>query len=116
MATHRFSTPGIELDLETHRVKRNGLDIHLGFDRIQAAAAPDAQSRAGLRARGPDRQRLAANIHVEPRTVNVHIGRLRKALSSERIAGSDPNGAIGGICPGRHSASENPGDSDGIST
>jgi two-component system, OmpR family, phosphate regulon response regulator PhoB len=77
---------GIEMDLEAHRVKRNGVDIHLGqteFRLLQHLL------------RNPehvcDRRDLIAhawpqNVHVETRTVNVHIGRLRKALLR---AGSD---------------------------
>jgi two-component system phosphate regulon response regulator PhoB len=72
---------GIELDLEMHRVKRNGIDIHLGSIEFKL-----------LRhlMRNPERvcgrgdlvvNAWPPNIHVEPRTVNVHIGRLRKALS-----------------------------------
>jgi two-component system phosphate regulon response regulator PhoB len=72
---------GIELNLETHRVKRNGVDIHLGpieFKLLQHLLRNCEQvcGRGDLVAYA-----WPQNIHVEPRTVNVHIGRLRKALS-----------------------------------
>lgn len=83
-----LSYAGIEMNAETRRVSRNGIDIHLGpieFRLLQHLM------------RNPERvcgrEELVANawprnIHVEPRTVNVHIGRLRKAL---RLDGSaDP--------------------------
>ncbi len=71
---------GIEMDLEGHRVKRNGVDIHLGqtdFRLLQHLLLNPEHVC--------DRRELIANawpqnVHVEPRTVNVHIGRLRKAL------------------------------------
>lgn len=84
--TMKSATPlfyaGIVMNLETHRVKRNGLDIHLGpieFKLLQHLMRNCGQvcGRADLIANAWPR-----NIHVEPRTVNVHIGRLRKALSS----------------------------------
>jgi len=71
----------IELNLETHRVKRNGVDIHLGpieFKLLQHLLRNSEQvcGRGSLIANA-----WPQNIHVELRTVNVHIGRLRKALS-----------------------------------
>jgi len=71
---------GIEMDLEGHRVKRNGVDIHLGQTEFRLL-----QHLLRHREHVCDRQELIANawpqnVHVEPRTVNVHIGRLRKAL------------------------------------
>jgi two-component system phosphate regulon response regulator PhoB len=72
---------GIGMNLETHRVNRNGLDIHLGpieFKLLQHLMRNGGQvcGRGDLIANAWPR-----NIHVEPRTVNVHIGRLRRALS-----------------------------------
>lgn len=72
---------GIELNLESHRVKRDGVDIHLGlieFKLLQHLMRNCGQvcGRGDLVAHA-----WPQNIHVEPRTVNVHIGRLRKALS-----------------------------------
>lgn len=71
---------GIEMDLEGHRVNRNGVDIHLGQTEFRLL-----QHLLRHPEHVCDRQELIANawpqnVHVETRTVNVHIGRLRKAL------------------------------------
>ncbi|WP_426232281.1 winged helix-turn-helix domain-containing protein [Pararhizobium sp. DWP3-4] len=71
---------GIEMDLEGHRVKRNGVDIHLGQTEFRLL-----QHLLRHPEHVCDRRELIANawppnVHVETRTVNVHIGRLRKAL------------------------------------
>jgi two-component system phosphate regulon response regulator PhoB len=71
---------GIELSIETHRVNRNGIEIHLGpieFKLLQHLMRNREQvcDRADLVANA-----WPQNIHVEARTVNVHIARLRKAL------------------------------------
>ncbi len=47
---------------------------------------------------GPD-------IHVEPRTVDVHIRRLRKSLNARRRARPCPHGARGGLRAGHRSPS-----------
>ncbi|MDH4440772.1 MAG: response regulator transcription factor [Rhizobium sp.] len=77
---------GIEMDLEAHRVKRNGVDIYLGHTEFRLL-----QHLLRNPEHVCDRRDLIANawpqnVHVETRTVNVHIGRLRKALLR---AGSD---------------------------
>ena len=72
----------IVMDLGSHRVSRSGKPIHLGPTEYRILRLfmerPDRVfTREQLLAKvwGPD-------IHVEPRTVDVHIRRLRKALGA----------------------------------
>lgn len=75
----------IELDRETHRVYRSGREIHLG---------PTEFRLLEFFLRAPGRvfsrtQLLDAvwgeNIYVDDRTVDVHIGRLRKSINIGRF-------------------------------
>ena len=72
---------GIVMDTVAHRVTRNGAPVHLGpteyrLLRVFLENPGRVYSRDRLLDRAWD-----ANIHVEPRTVDVHIRRLRKALN-----------------------------------
>jgi two-component system phosphate regulon response regulator PhoB len=72
----------IVLDLRGRKVSRNGNPLHLGpteFDILRLLIERPGQvfSRADLLARV-----WGAGIHVEARTVDVHIARLRKALNA----------------------------------
>lgn len=72
---------GITMNTLTHRVTRGGASIHLGpteyrLLRIFLEKPGRVFSRDQLLDRAWD-----ANIHVEPRTIDVHIRRLRKALN-----------------------------------
>ena len=74
---------GISMDTAAHRVTRNGKSIHLGpteyrLLRVLLERPGRVFSRDQLLDRAWD-----PNIHVEPRTVDVHIRRLRKALNAE---------------------------------
>ena len=69
------------MDLAAHRVSRNGRNVHLGpteFRLLEFFMQHPGRvfSREELldAVWGPD-------IHVEPRTVDVHIRRLRKSLN-----------------------------------
>jgi len=90
-AIMRRSRPGTEqgtleyaditMDTVMHRVTRDGKPIHLGpteyrLLRVFLEKPGRVFSRDQLLDRAWD-----ANIHVEPRTVDVHIRRLRKALN-----------------------------------
>ena len=72
----------VEMDLTTHRVHRNGKEIHLGpieYKLLQHLLQAPEQvfSREDLiSAAWPD------NVYVRLRTVDIHVGRLRKALKS----------------------------------
>ena len=73
----------IVMDLGTHRVQRNSRPIHLGPTEfrlleffMQHPRRVFAREELLDAVWGPD-------IHVEPRTVDVHIRRLRKSINSE---------------------------------
>ncbi|MBB4187300.1 two-component system phosphate regulon response regulator PhoB [Sinorhizobium terangae] len=78
---HILAYAGIELNTNRHSVKRFGIDIHLGpieFRLLQFLMENRelACSRAQLIEAGWPERRF-----VDAKTVNVHIGRLRRALS-----------------------------------
>jgi two-component system phosphate regulon response regulator PhoB len=71
----------IEMDLAAHRVRRNGRDIHLGPTEFRLLR--HFMQHPG---RVFSREQLldlvwGHDVYVEPRTVDVHIRRLRKALN-----------------------------------
>ena len=79
----RLSFHDITMDLAAHRVQRNGRPVHLGpteFRLLEFFLQHPRRvfSREELldAVWGPD-------IHVEPRTVDVHIRRLRKSVNGE---------------------------------
>jgi two-component system phosphate regulon response regulator PhoB len=72
---------GVVMDLSSHRVLRNGRPIHLGPTEFRLLRF--LMERPG---RVYSREQLldavwGRDIYVEPRTVDVHIRRLRKALN-----------------------------------
>ncbi len=72
---------GIEMDLGAHKVSRDGRPVHLGPTEFRLLKA--LMQRPG---RVLSRESLldlawGRDIHVEPRTVDVHIRRLRSALN-----------------------------------
>ena len=78
----------IEMDRETHRVRRGGEDIHLGPTEFRLLEF--FMSAPG---RVFSREQLLNNVwgrdvYVDERTVDVHVGRLRKALN--KTEGGDP--------------------------
>ena len=81
----------LRLDAERHRVTRAGQEIHLGPTEFRLLAA--LMERAGkvwTREALLDRV-WGRDIYVDSRTVDVHIGRLRKALSQNgSLEGDDP--------------------------
>ncbi len=81
-ADERLAFADIEMDLAAHRVRRSGREVHLGPTEFRLL-------RHLLRHPGRvfSRERLldvvwGRDVYVEPRTVDVHIRRLRKALNS----------------------------------
>ena len=75
---------GVEMDLTTHRVTRDGRSIRLGPTEFRLLRVLLARPR-----RVYSREQLldlawGMDMEIEPRTVDVHIRRLRKALN-------DPN-------------------------
>jgi two-component system phosphate regulon response regulator PhoB len=80
-AKGQLSFHDINLDLAAHRVSRNGRPVHLGPTEFRLLEFFMQHPRRVFSREevldavwGPD-------IHVEPRTVDVHIRRLRKALN-----------------------------------
>lgn len=72
----------LEMDLVTYRVRRSGQDIHLSpieFKLLRYLIEHPEQvaTREELR-----KAAWQENVHVGPRTVDVHVGRLRRALLS----------------------------------
>lgn len=78
----------IQIDRTTHRVTRDGKDIHLGPTEFRLL-----EYFAQHPGRVFSREQLldgvwGSDVYVEARTVDVHIGRLRKAMMS--LGGSNP--------------------------
>ena len=79
----RLEFHDITLDLAEHRVQRNGRPLHLGPTEYRLMEFFLRHPRRVF-----SREELldavwGSNIHVEPRTVDVHIRRLRKAVNGE---------------------------------
>ncbi len=78
----------IELNSETHRVTRAGAELKLGPTEFRLLATfLEKPGRVFSRDQLLDRV-WGRDIYVDTRTVDVHIGRLRKALT--QFGGSDP--------------------------
>ena len=79
------ATSDIELDRETHRVYRNGREIKLGPTEFRLLEfflqAPGRVFSRGQLLDGV----WGENIYVDDRTVDVHIGRLRKSINFGRL-------------------------------
>ena len=72
----------IMLDTDAHKVKRAGNSVHLGPTEYRILKLlMEKPGRVYSRERLLDRV-WGSDIHVEPRTVDVHIRRLRKALNA----------------------------------
>jgi two-component system phosphate regulon response regulator PhoB len=78
----------IELDAETHRVTRGGRQLKLGPTEFRLLSTlMEKPGRVWSREQLLDRV-WGRDIYVDTRTVDVHIGRLRKALMQH--GGGDP--------------------------
>ena len=78
----------ITLDAETHKVSRGGQALKLGPTEFRLLGTfMEKPGRVWSREQLLDRV-WGRDIYVDTRTVDVHIGRLRKALT--RYGGSDP--------------------------
>ena len=70
----------LELDKETHRVRRRGRELHLGPTEFRLLEfLMQAPGRVFSRAQLLDGV-WGRDVYVDERTVDVHVGRLRKAL------------------------------------
>ena len=84
----RLKVGDIEIDRVAHRVARNGADIHLGpTDFRLLDYFMQHPGRVFSREQLLDTV-WGSDVYVEARTVDVHVGRLRKALRQE--GGDDP--------------------------
>jgi len=71
------------MDLASHRVRRKGRDVHLGPTEFRLLRhLLEHQGRVFSREQLLDIV-WGQDVYVEPRTVDVHIRRLRKALNAE---------------------------------
>jgi two-component system, OmpR family, phosphate regulon response regulator PhoB len=76
---------GIRLDPETHRVHRDGAEVRLGPTEFRLLSTfMEKPGRVWSREQLLDRV-WGRDIYVDTRTVDVHIGRLRKALGGEDV-------------------------------
>ncbi len=86
---------GIELDPETHRVTRDGRQVVLGPVEFRLLAyLLETRGRVASRDQLLDRV-WGKSSDIETRTVDVHVGRLRKALVSK--GETDPIRTIRGV-------------------
>ncbi|SDN33197.1 two-component system, OmpR family, phosphate regulon response regulator PhoB [Lutimaribacter pacificus] len=84
----RLEYEDIVLDAETHRVTRDGAPLKLGPTEFRLLSTfMEKPGRVWSREQLLDRV-WGRDIYVDTRTVDVHIGRLRKALT--RHGGTDP--------------------------
>jgi two-component system, OmpR family, phosphate regulon response regulator PhoB len=72
------------MDLASHRVRRNGREVHLGPTEFRLLRhLLENQGRVFSREQLLDMV-WGRDVYVEPRTVDVHIRRLRKAINNEK--------------------------------
>ena len=80
LAEEKLGFNDVAVDLATHRVTRGGKPIHLGPTEFRLLCLlMERPDRVYSREQLLDKV-WGRDIHVEPRTVDVHIRRLRKAL------------------------------------
>ena len=73
----------VTMDLSTHRVARNGRPIHLGPTEFRLLEFLMQHPRRVFSREELLQAVWGRDIHVEPRTVDVHIRRLRKSVNGE---------------------------------
>ena len=84
----RLEFDDIVLDAETHRVTRDGAEVKLGPTEFRLLSTlMEKPGRVWSREQLLDRV-WGRDIYVDTRTVDVHIGRLRKSLT--HTGGADP--------------------------
>ena len=78
---NRLSAGDLDLDRETHRVRRGGRDVHLGPTEFRLLEhLMEKKGRVFSRAQLLDGV-WGQSAEIDERTVDVHVGRLRKALT-----------------------------------
>ena len=92
---HVMNLGDLEMDRETRRVRRDGVALHLGPTEFKLLEFL-MQTPGRVFSRG---QLLDAvwgrDVYIDERTVDVHMGRLRKAIS--RHEGKDPLRTVRGV-------------------
>ena len=83
LAEEKLRFGDITMDLASHRVQRNGRAVHLGPTEFRLLEFLMQHPRRVF-----TREELldavwGRDIHVEPRTVDVHIRRLRKSINGD---------------------------------
>ncbi len=79
-----LSAGDIELDRETHRVRRSGRELHLGPTEFRLLEfLMQSPGRVFTREQMLDSV-WGHDVYIDERTVDVHIGRLRKVLNRPR--------------------------------
>jgi two-component system phosphate regulon response regulator PhoB len=74
----------IELDRETHRVRRRGEELHLGPTEFRLLEfLMQSPGRVFTREQLLDSV-WGNDVYIDERTVDVHVGRLRKAINQPR--------------------------------
>ena len=92
-----LSLGDISLDRDTHRVRRAGREIHLGPTEFRLLEhLIEKPGRVFSRAQLLDAV-WGLSAEIDERTVDVHVGRLRKALMRGRERDPDPHGARRGL-------------------
>lgn len=75
----------LELDRETHRVRRSGREVHLGPTEFRLLEfLMQSPGRVFSREQLLDGV-WGHDVYVDERTVDVHVGRLRKAINRGRV-------------------------------
>ncbi len=88
LLTDKLVAGDIELDRDSRRVRRNGTELHLGPTEFRLL-----EFLMRTPGRVFTREQLLDNVwgrdvYIDERTVDVHVGRLRKAIKAQ--SGSDP--------------------------
>ena len=73
----------ITMDLAAHRVQRNGRPVHLGPTEFRLLEFLMQHPRRVFSREELLNAVWGRDIHVEPRTVDVHIRRLRKSINGD---------------------------------
>ena len=88
LAEDVLSCAGVEINRSSHTVMRDGQELHLGPTEFRLLSTfMEKPGRVWSREQLLDRV-WGRDIYVDTRTVDVHIGRLRKALTQH--GGDDP--------------------------
>ena len=95
MAGTKLTYDDIVVDLQAYRVYRNNLEINLGPTELKLLTEfMEKPTRVLRRDQLLDRV-WDQEVYVDTRTVDVHIGRLRKALRQH--GGKDPIRTVRGV-------------------